>query len=139
MFVKSADSRYYPVSSVESLWTADGKDFVRIRDGATVELVRGEVDRAVIESARPILAAPDTFVLEQIDDLCRPSSHARVPVLAWIVSRERGLVPVTIEGVNHGADRVLPILMPSGEVVVAADCTYADEDSFLDALRSKAP
>jgi hypothetical protein len=141
MFVRSADRKLYPIASVECLWTDDGTDHARLKDGNTIQLADAEINRLTLESGQPFPAAPDTYVLEQIDERCRISSYARVPVLAWVLCHGRGVLPVTTEGVNHGMDRTVPVLMPSGEVVVAMDCTYADEDCFLNELRSssKAP
>jgi hypothetical protein len=59
-----------------------------------------------------------------------------VPVLAWVVCHGRGVLPITTEGINHGSEKTVPVLMPSGEIVIAMDCTYADEDCFLDELKS---
>ena len=75
-------------------------------------------------------------MLEEVDERCRSSSYARIPVLAWVLCHGRGVLPITIEGVNHGSDNTVPVLMPSGEIVVAMDCIYADEDCFLDERRS---
>jgi len=52
------------------------------------------------------------------------------------VSPERGVVPITIEGVNHGLDGPAAVLMPNGEVVVAMTCTYANEQCYFAELRS---
>lgn len=136
MFVKSTEGKYYAVSALESLWASEGQDYGQLKGGETVKLQRGEVDRAVMESGRPFPSAPDTYVLEQIDERCKSSSYARVPVLAWVVIPERGTLPITSEGINHGLERTVPVLMPSGEIVVAKDCTYADEDCFLSEQRS---
>jgi hypothetical protein len=59
-------------------------------------------------------------------------------VLAWIISPSRGVVPITIEGINHGLDGPAAILMPNGEVVVAMRCTYANEQCYFAELRSAA-
>jgi hypothetical protein len=136
MFVRSADGKFYPIASVEHLSTDDEADKARLISGQVVELAQGEIQRVVEADARTFPAGPDIYVLEQIDERCRTSSYARVPVLAWVVSPIRGLLPVTTEGINHGLDRTLPVLMPSGEIVVAGDCTYADEDCFLNELKS---
>ena len=137
MFVRSADGKHYPIASVEHLSTADdGTDTAKLKDGGTVELAHGELNRLLLHSGQPFPAAPDTYVLEQIDERCRTSSYARVPVLAWVLCQGRGVLPITTEGINHGLDRTVPVLMPSGEIVVAGECTYADEDCFLDELKS---
>ncbi|HEX6783681.1 MAG TPA: hypothetical protein VF098_03365 [Sphingomicrobium sp.] len=137
MFVRSADGKHYPIASVEHLSTGDdGSDRAKLKEGGTVELASGELNRLLLHSGQPFPAAPDTYVLEQIDERCRTSSYARVPVLAWMLCHGRGVLPVTTEGINHGLDRTVPVLMPSGEVVVAGECTYADEDCYLDELKS---
>ena len=136
MFVRSADGKFYPIASIDHLSTGDEADSAVLKDGNTVRLATGEIDRLMLQEARSFPAAPDTYVLEEIDDRCRSSSYARVPVLAWIVCPRRGVLPVTTEGINHGMERTVPVLMPSGEIVVARDCTYADEDCFLAELRS---
>jgi hypothetical protein len=59
-------------------------------------------------------------------------------VLAWILSPARGVVPITIEGVNHGLEAAAAVLMPNGEVVVANSCTYANEQCYFAELRSSA-
>jgi hypothetical protein len=137
MFVRSADGKHYPIASVDHLSTGeDGRDSAKLKDGGTVELAPGEIKRLMLHSGQSFPAAPDTYVLEQIDERCRSSSYARVPVLAWVLCQGRGVLPITIEGINHGLDRTVPVLMPTGEIVVAGECTYADEDCFLDELRS---
>jgi len=137
MFVRSADGNHYPIASVEHLSTADdGTDTAKLKDGKSIELANGEINRLLLHSGQPFPAAPDTYVLEQIDERCRTSSYARVPVLAWVLCQGRGVLPITTEGINHGLDRTVPVLMPSGEIVVAGECTYADEDCFLDELKS---
>ena len=137
MFVRSVDKKLYPIASVEHLWTDDdGGDHAGLKNGNSIELIPGEIDRLTLLGGQIFPAAPDTYVLEQIDERCRPSSYARVPVLAWTLCRGRGVLPITTEGINHGSETTVPILMPSGEVVVAMDCTYADEDCFLDELKS---
>ena len=137
MFVMSADGKHYPIASVDHLSTAeDGSDHAKLKDGGTVELATGEIDRLMLHSGQPFPAMPDTFVLEEIDERCRSSSYARVPVLAWVLCHGRGVLPITTEGVNHGLGRTVPVLMPTGEVVLAGECTYADEDCFLNELRS---
>jgi hypothetical protein len=137
MFVRSADRKLYPIASIDHLWTSDeGADTARLKDGNDIELAKGEIDRLLLHSGQPFPAAPDTYVLEEINDHCRPSSYARVPVLAWVVCHRRGVLPITTEGINHGSEKTVPVLMPSGEIVIAMDCTYADEDCFLDELKS---
>jgi len=137
MFVRSADGKHYPIALVEHLSTADdGTDTAKLKDGKSIELANGEINRLLLHSGQPFPAAPDTYVLEQIDERCRTSSYARVPVLAWVLCQGRVVLPITTEGINHGLDRTVPVLMPSGEIVVAGECTYADEDCFLDELKS---
>jgi hypothetical protein len=137
MFVRSVDKKLYHIASVKHLWTDDdGADNAHLKDGNSVELAPGEIDRLMLHSGQSFPAAPDTYVLEEIDDRCRPSSYARVPVLAWALCHGRGVLPITTEGINHGMGKTVPVLMPSGEIVVAGNCTYADEDCFLDELKS---
>lgn len=137
MFVRSADGSYYPLTSIERLWTSDdGVEHAALSGGKDVQLEKGQIDRLMVDNGKPFPAAPDTYVLEQIDERCRSSSYARVPVLAWVMCQGRGVLPITIEGINHGMNRTVPVLMPSGEIVVAGDCTYADEDCYLDELKS---
>ena len=69
MFVRSADGKHYPIASVDHLSTADdGTDQARLKDGGTIELASGEIDRLMLHSGQPFPASPDTYVLEEIDE-----------------------------------------------------------------------
>ena len=136
MFVKTTRGAYYPLSSVECL--AEDKDqsgetieTAKLRDGSTEQLVKGEIQRVTEAGARPFPAAPDTFVLQKVVDDDNRMSLERVPVLGWIVSPARGVVPITIDGINHGMDGAVPVVMPTGEVVVAMDCSYLNQDCYF--------
>ncbi|HEV2595294.1 MAG TPA: hypothetical protein VGU01_08870 [Sphingomicrobium sp.] len=141
MFVKTVSGRYYPIGSVEYFSkNEDGPDgageAAMLRDGSTERLCRGEIRRILDAGARPFAAARDTYVLQEVLDENNKRTVERVPVLAWILSPERGVVPITIEGVNHGLDGPAAVLMPNGEVVVAMTCTYANEHCYFAELRS---
>ncbi len=141
MFVKTARGAFYPMSSVECLaeetdQSGKATEVAKLRDGSTEQLVVGEIQRATEASARPFSAAPETFVLQQVFDADDRLSLERVPVLGWIVTPSRGVVPITIEGINHGMDRTVPVVMPSGEVVVAMECSYISQDCYFAEIKS---
>jgi len=141
MFVRTVRGAHYAVSSIECLLEETDEEgarieFARLKDGSTERLVEGEIRRIGEASARPFPASPDTFVLQEVVDDDNRLSLERVPVLGWIVSPVRGVVPITIEGVNHGMDRSVPVVMPSGEVVVAMECSYSNQDCYFAELRS---
>lgn len=141
MFVKTISGRYYPVSSVEHFSrnedeSGESSETALLRDGSTERLCPGEIRRVLETSAQPFAAARDTYVLQEVVDEHNKLTVERVPVLAWTLSPERGVVPITIEGVNHGLDGPAPVLMPNGEVVVAMTCTYASEQCYFAELRS---
>jgi len=141
MFVKTARGAYYPMSSVECLQEeqdeAGGRiETAKLKDGSLERLVEGEIERVTEASARPFPAAPETYVLQHVLDDENELSLERVPVLAWIVSPGRGVLPITIEGVNHGLPSNAPVLMPTGEVVVAMSCAYADEQCYFAEIKS---
>lgn len=141
MFVKTISGRYYPVSSVEHFSrnedeSGESSETALLRDGSTERLCPGEISRILEASAQPFAAARDTYVLQEVVDEHNKLTVERVPVLAWILSPERGVVPITIEGVNHGLDGPAAVLMPNGEVVVAMTCTYASEQCYFAELRS---
>ena len=141
MFVKTTRGAYYPMGSIECL--AEEKDhsgatieIAKLKDGSTEQLVEGEIQRVTEASARPFPAAPETFVLQKVFDDNDRLDLERVPVLGWIVTPNRGVVPITIEGINHGMDRTVPVLMPSGEVVVAMECSYISQDCYFAEIKS---
>jgi hypothetical protein len=141
MFVKTLSGRYYPIGSVEYFSRdEDGSggtsDTAQLRDGSTERLCPGEISRVLEAGAHPFAAARDTYVLQEVIDENNKPTVERVPVLAWILSPERGVIPITIEGVNHGLDGPAAVLMPNGEVVVAMTCTYASEQCYFAELRS---
>jgi hypothetical protein len=141
MFVKTTRGAYYPLSSIECLAedsdeTGGKIEFAKLRDGSTEPLARGEIQRVTEASARPFAAAPDTFVLQQVLDDNDRLTLERVPVLGWIVSPTRGVVPITIEGVNNGMDETVPVVMPSGEVVVAMECSYLNQECYFAEIKS---
>lgn len=141
MFVKTVSGRYYPIGSIEHLSRSeDGSEgsveTALLRDGSTEQLCLGEINRILEAGAHPFAAARDTYVLQEVLDDSNKWTIERVPVLAWIVSPERGVVPITIEGVNHGLDGPAAVLMPNGEVVVPMTCTYANEQCYFAELRS---
>jgi hypothetical protein len=141
MFVKTVHGAYYPMSSIECLSEATGQsgekvETARLKDGGTEQLVAGEITRITEANAHSFPAAPDTYVLQEVFDEHNRLSLERVPVLGWIVSPARGVVPITIEGINHGSDETVPVVMPSGEVVVAMDCSYLNQDCYFAEIRS---
>jgi hypothetical protein len=143
MFVKTVSGHYYPVGSIEHFWEdkdeSGGKvENARLNDGTTEQLCRGEINRVLEAGAHPFPAARDTYVLQEVVDENNRRTFDRVPVLAWIVSPARGVVPITIEGINHGLEAPAAVLMPNGEVVVANSCTYANEQCYFAELRSSA-
>lgn len=140
MFVRTERGELVPLACVERLWTAEegGQpiEHVRLNDGSVEQLVPGEIERTIESGAHPFPAAPDTFVLQEVLDEHDQLSLERVPVLGWILSPARGVLPITIEGVNHGLDRTAAVLMPSGEVVLAMNCTYEDQECYFAELRT---
>ncbi|HVU30492.1 MAG TPA: hypothetical protein VHE36_08845 [Sphingomicrobium sp.] len=141
MFVKTTRGAYYPISSIECLAEEPDpsgalKEVARLKDGKSEELAPGEIRRVTEASGRPFPAAPDTFVLQEVVDDNDRLSLDRVPVLGWVVTPTRGVVPITIEGINHGSDQTVPVVMPSGEVVVAMECSYISEDCYFAELKS---
>ncbi|MFL6736653.1 MAG: hypothetical protein ACJ8F4_06295 [Sphingomonas sp.] len=141
MFVKTARGAYYPMSSIECL--AEERDqsgasieVAKLKDGSTEQLVEGEIRRVTEAGACPFPAAPETFVLQQVVDENDRVSLERVPVLGWMVTPNRGVVPITIEGINHGMDETVPVVMPSGEVVVAMECSYISQDCYFAEIKS---
>lgn len=141
MFVKTTRGAYYPLSSIECLSedtdeTGAKIELAKLRDGSTERLLNGEIQRVTEASARPFAAAPDTFVLQQVLDDNDRLTLERVPVLGWIVSPTRGVVPITIEGINNGMDETVPVVMPSGEVVVAMECSYLDQECYFAQIKS---
>ena len=142
MFVRTARGELIPLACIERLWTDEKggqpAEYGRLKDGADEELVPGEIRRLCESQAHPFAAAPDTYVLQEVLDEHDRLSLERVPVLAWILSPLRGVLPITLEGVNHGLESTAPVLMPSGEVVLAMNCTYANQECYFAELRSAA-
>jgi hypothetical protein len=141
MFVRTKRGAYYPVSSIDCLEEQSDPsgaaiEVARLTDGTTEQLENGEIQRVTEASARPFPAAPDTFVLQQVVDDEGTLSLERVPVLGWIVSPRRGVVPITIEGVNNGMIGTVPVVMPSGEVVVATECSYLNQECYFAEIKS---
>jgi hypothetical protein len=141
MFVKTLSGAYYPVASIEHLSeetdeSGEKVETARFNDGKTEQLCPGEIERIMEASAHPFPAAPDTFVLQEVVDEDNRLSLERVPVLGWIVSPKRGVLPITIEGVNHGSGRSVPVVMPTGEVVVAMECSYLNQECYFAEIRA---
>ncbi len=141
MFVRTTRGAYYPLSSIECLSQETDEagatiETAKLRDGSTERLVKGEIQRLNEAGAHPFAAAPDTYVLQQVLDDNDRLTLERVPVLGWIVSPTRGVVPITIEGINNGMEETVPVVMPSGEVVVAMECSYLDQECYFAAIRS---
>lgn len=143
MFAKTLSGQYLPVGSIERFRedkdeSGERIESAKLKDGSTERLCPGEINRILEASAQPFRAARETYVLQQVADEHNRLIVERVPVLAWIVSPSRGVVPITIEGINHGQDGPVAVLMPNGEVVVAMTCTYANEQCYFAELRSSA-
>ena len=142
MFVRTMRGELVSLAAVERLWAAeaDGRpaEHGSLKDGTVEDLAPGEIARVTETGALSFPAAPDTYVLQEVLDEHDRLSLERVPVLGWMVSPARGVLPITIEGINHGLDRTAAVLMPSGEVVVAMSCTYANEDCYFAELRTSA-
>lgn len=143
MFVKTVNGRFYPLAALhhveESEEGPSGRtEIAQLKDGSSEQLCTGEINRILEATAQPFPAARDTYVLQEAVDENNRVTVERVPVLAWIVSPARGVVPITVEGVNHGLDGPAAILMPSGEVVVPMTCTYASEQCYFAEIRSLA-
>lgn len=141
MFVKTTRGAYFPLSSIECLLeetdeTGRNIELAKLRDGRTEPLANGEIQRATEASARPFAAAPETFVLQQVLDDNDRLTLERVPVLGWVVSPIRGVVPITIEGINNGMEGTVPVVMPSGEVVVAMECSYLNQECYFAEIKS---
>jgi hypothetical protein len=143
MFVKTISGRYYPVSSIEHFFEEEDEAGLKLETaclvgGSTERLCPGEINRILEASAQPFAAARDTYVLQEVLDDNNRLIVERVPVLAWLISPARGVVPITIEGINHGSEAPAAVLMPNGEVVVASSCTYANEHCYFAELRQSA-
>jgi hypothetical protein len=142
MFVRTARGELVPLAVIERLWSAtkagQSSEHGRLKDGSVEQLAAGEIARVTEAGAHPFPAAPDTYVLQEVLDEHDRLSLERVPVLGWIISPVRGVLPITIEGVNHGLDHTAAILMPSGEVVVAMNCTYASQECYFAELKTSA-
>ena len=141
MFVKTQRGAFYPMSSIEFLSEEEDDsgqriETARFKDGKTERLAPGEIARLTDSCAQPFAAASDTFVLQEVFDDHNRMSLERVPVLGWVVSPTRGVVPITIDGINHGMDRAVPVVMPTGEVVVAGECSYLNQDCYFDEIKS---
>jgi hypothetical protein len=141
MFARTISGCYYPVGSIEHFFEDEDEagrkiEVARLKDGRTEQLRPGEINRILEAGAQPFAAARDTYVLQEVLDENNRPTIERVPVLAWIVSPARGVVPITIEGINHGLTEPAAVLMPNGEVVVALSCTYANEQCYFAELRS---
>lgn len=141
MFVRTIREEYIPVASIERLFVEQDEEGrrleqVRLKDGAVERLADGEIQRALDLSARPFPAAPETFVLQEVMTDGNRTTLEKVPVLGWVVSAGRGVLPITIEGVNHGLDDTAAVMMPSGEVVLAMNCTYANEQCYFAEIRT---
>jgi hypothetical protein len=141
MFVKTLSGAYFPVASIEHLSedaneSGEKVETARFKDGKTEQLCAGEIERMMEASAHPFPAAPDTFVLQQVVDEDNRLSLERVPVLGWIVSPKRGVLPITIDGINHGSGGAVPVVMPTGEVVVAMECSYLNQECYFAEIRS---
>ena len=141
MFVRTIHGEYYPVTSIERLWDETDEQGQRIEQvclngGAVHRLFDGEFQRLLDIDCHPFAAAPDTYVLQEVVDDGNRIALDKIPVLGWVVSASRGVLPITIEGVNHGLDRTAAVLMPSGEVVLAMNCTYANEQCYFAEVRS---
>ena len=141
MFVRTIRGEYYPLSSVERLWDETDDNGQRIEqvslNGGTVHrLLDGEIQRILDSTGHPFPAAPDTYVLQEVVDDGNRVVLDKIPVLGWVVSASRGVLPITIEGINHGLDGTAAVLMPTGEVVLAMNCTYANEQCYFAEVRS---
>jgi hypothetical protein len=141
MLVKTIGGAYYPMSSIECLaeetdQSGEKIEVLKLKDGSTQRLVDGEIRRVTEASARPFPAAPETFVLQEVLDDNDRLGLERVPVLGWIATPTRGVVPITIEGINHGVDHTVPVVMPSGEVVIAMECSYVSQDCYFAEIKS---
>jgi hypothetical protein len=140
MFVRTARGELVPLTVVERLWSTHGDgqsiEHGRLKDGTVEQLAPGEIARLNEADAHSFPAAPETYVLQEVLDEHDRMALERVLVLGWIVSPDRGVLPITIEGVNHGLEGTAAVLMPSGEVVLAMNCTYANEECYFADLRT---
>lgn len=141
MFVRTIHGEYYPLSSIERMWdetdeTGQRVEQVSLNGGAVHRLPDGEIQRILDSIGHPFPAAPDTYVLQEVVDDGNRIVLDKIPVLGWVVSASRGVLPITIEGINHGLDGTAAVLMPTGEVVLAMNCTYANEQCYFAEIRS---
>lgn len=140
MFVKTMRQEYYPISRIAKLWTETREnkftvEWAEIQEVGVAQLFYGEIER-IAELGSPVVPAnPGFHVLEVCDAGSSEVSLTKEPVLGWLISGDRGTVPITIEGVNHGQDKTLPILIPDGRVIVSMNGEYESEEEYLAGLR----
>lgn len=140
MFVKTMNGTYYPVGRVERLWeegsSSGSSNKAEIRDLGVVELFYGEVRRIIEETSPVIPNGGEFYVLQHVHEEDGSISLERAPVLGWALSPDRGVLPITIEGINNGADETVAVLIPSGQVVLALNRTYETENAYLEAVNN---
>lgn len=133
MFIKTKQGDYYPISKIERLWSEglgpQKVEYAEVQDVGTVKLELGELE-SVAENRYPIIAAsPGFFVLESCEENNGSKTALKSPILGWQYTSERGMLPVTIEGINHFTQNTAAVLTPEGRVLIAMD---RDFDNLAD-------
>jgi hypothetical protein len=109
---------------------------IQRRDGVTLFYGDGEATKAEAAAWEVALrdtplhtfpAEPDTYLLHAYVEEGR-FYVSRSRVLAWSISADRILYPVTTEGVNGGLRDTPPVLLPDGQVEVYGDRTFDTYD-----------
>jgi hypothetical protein len=135
MFVKTKQHDFYPISKIERLWsegTGPNKiEFAEIEEVGTVKLEIGEFE-SITENRYPIIPAnPNFFVLETNHEEDGTKTAIKSPILGWQYTSERGMLPVTIEGINHFKENTNAILTPEGRVLIAMDRDFDKVEDYV--------
>ncbi|MFS0737531.1 hypothetical protein ABC347_10820 [Sphingomonas sp. 1P06PA] len=133
LFYNSRRTAQYRVDGVAEVTSYGAQDSVlcrvTMRDGEDVIAYRSDVDSWERIGRQVIPAQPGTYVLNVNLD-ARPVDVFEVPVIGWMIDPNGPPEPITVDGVNDGADTVPHIQMPDGTIALAMDCTYPDRTYF---------
>lgn len=141
MFIETTDNELIPVSNISRIGEprAHPKGHaaihtVNLTNGPSITVFTTEVTRLMNTPSTLIPAQEGTHVVmlsyHEVAAGKLPN-HFLTPVIAWGVAPKGYAVPVTINGANNGDDDNVPVLMPSGKVLVGDDATYENLGEFL--------